>query len=177
MSIKSVAFGLALASALQAQPQNTYKRFSLFNQCGPMAATAVIVPVSIGEGSKMLADITAEPLETVVKARLEDARLYVPVHLLDRTTGPWAKAALYVLVAADYERPRIHVDLEFKRILFDASNDTAGYATTWSLGTTVDASENVNAQLHKELDVLVRTFILDYMRVNGKACAEAGLER
>ena len=103
--------------------------------------------------------LTEESLLFAVESRLRSARLY-------NSNGEQHLYARVSVVGAAYS-----VHLEFWKELHDSLSNLSFLATTWdvgSLGTHGQDSGHVLSTLAVRLD----GFLVDYLRVNEKACEE-----
>ena len=158
MTTNKLLFTLALALAVwpghtTAQSQ-TFDRFKLFNECGPMD---LIVVDYTDDAAWADIGLTVDRIQTMVESRLRGARLY------DVAAFP----ILYVNVKVVSRGFSLNVD--YRKRLYDPVSDESFYATTWTIGGAGTHSGDAGFIL-QGLSEYLDSFILEYLRVNEDAC-------
>ena len=146
----------AFAEELKAQPYTELDRFQLYTNCKPVYTVVEGLP----EIAKQLG-LTRSDIQVTVESRLRAARIY--------TIEP-GTPNLYVAVRIVGVAFSINIELEKK--FFDVSSNNFGIASTWSKGMTgVIGSGGGGANyIVGLLGQLLDRFVVDYLRVNEKAC-------
>ncbi len=133
------------------------KRFELFAACKPMHLVVERLP---SDASKI--GLTREAIQAAVESRLRSARIYEPT-----------RSALFLYVNVNVVgRAHSHsIALEFNKRVHDPLSGITSVATTWqtgSIGTNGGYAGNVLSSVSEHID----EFLVEYLRVNEKACAK-----
>ena len=131
----------------------SFDRFKLFTACAPMDLIVGDLP----EDAKKIR-LTKEMIKNSVESRLRSGRIFNDKNLI------------YLYVNVNVFRHVFSIDLDFKKPLKDPSfPELYGSATTWSRGSTGTHGGRADSIL-SSLSELLDIFLVDYFRVNEKAC-------
>ena len=146
--------GLLSGAVAGAQEVSDFDRFQLFNECRQM--DLVVEDYDDDAGGAALG-LTVARIRTLAESRLRAARLY------DADAAPW----LYV--NAHVRSRGFSLNVEYKKLVYDAVSGETNYATMWNVngtGTHGGDAGFILQGLSEHLD----GFILEYLRVNEAAC-------
>lgn len=128
------------------------KGFRLYTQCRGME---IAVGVQQSKSSKF--DLTKKAIRNTVESRLRSARLYD------------AEADQFIEVYVNTVGNAFSTSLQFKKYLNDDSSGTSWWAVTWENGYTGTHS-NDSGFILSGISTLMDGFLVEYLRVNEKAC-------
>ena len=106
--------------------------------------------------------LTKERIETLVRSRLQAARIYPP----DRDAG-YLLPFIYVKVSVG--RTVFGVDFSFLKFFKDLVTNETGHAATWERGGTGTHGRDAGYIL-QFISKYTDEFIDEYLRVNGEDC-------
>ena len=152
----AVAFVVAQVGFSQDDLSSSFNRFELWHYCGPMNLVVESLPNDADD-----IGLTADAIETSVRARLRAARLY------DNDAIP------YLYINVNVVGLSFSISVEYRKGVRDLASQEENYATTWdvrSVGTHSRNSNNIIQWLSQDID----TFLDEYLRVNEEACLGSG---
>ena len=152
-------WALVLFSSIPSSVGETYEernnRFRLFSNCSRMDLVVENLPA---DAKKI--GLTTEAIQAAVESRLRSARLYDSERLV-----PYLY--INVLVVGN----SFSVSVEYKKSVYDSLSGESMPATAWELSTTGSHggdSGYILSTVSRNMD----RFLLEFLRVNEKACEE-----
>ena len=127
-------------------------RFELFNDCEPVDLVIEDLPI---EATRI--NLTVPRIRSLAESRLRAARLY------DDAAEPY----LYINITVTGRASMVL--LEFKKLLYDSTSGTSGFAATWRIGGTGTHGGDAGYIL-QYLSEYVDAFVLGFLRANEDAC-------
>ena len=147
-------FSCLLLPSCSAQADD-YKRFQLFTSCEKIGLR---VNLNDDKGNAEKIGLTIQSIQNAAELKLRSARLFSN-----------EKYVSDLSVAVTIIGHAFSVTIIFDKPLYDADTNTSFYATTWqsgSTGTHGSDSGFILQALSKHID----KFLVEYLRVNEKAC-------